>query len=113
MHRVHHVQEGGADDVTRLLIALYSRPRRHTRIGRGSDDGGGLLLSLLPCDASRDGTTPLSAHRHLLRALYLLKTDESRAGADAGLLKATSEHQRPVAMHQLHAPRASRAGRRS
>ena len=82
--------------MTRLLIALYSRPRRHTRIGRGSDDGGGLLLSLLPCDASRDGTTPLSAHRHLLRALYLLKTDESRAGADAGLLKATSEHQRPA-----------------
>ena len=61
MHRVHHVQEAGADDVTRLLIALYSRPRRHTRIGRGSDDGGGLLLSLLPCDAGRDGTL-LPAH---------------------------------------------------
>ena len=99
-----------ADDVTRLLIAALTASR-HTRVGRGSE--GGLLLSLLPCDASRDGTTSLSAHRHLLRALYLLKTDESRAGADAGLLKATSEHQRPAAMHQLHAPRASRAGRRS
>ena len=108
MHRVHHVQEGGADDVTRLLIALYSRPRRHTRIGRGSDDGGGLLLSLLPCDASRDGTTPLSAHRHLLRALYLLKTDESRAGAEQVLMQGCSRRHRSTSgmplCHQLHAP---------
>ena len=35
----------------------------------------------------------------------------SEGEADAGLLLATSEHQRPAAVHHLHALRAPRAGK--
>ena len=50
MHRVHHVQ-GGADDVTGLLIAALAGPRYHTPIGRGNEDLG--VTSTCHAEAAR------------------------------------------------------------
>ena len=47
MRRVHHMQ-GGADDVTGLLIAALTASTHANRRGRGSE----VLLSL-PCDGSQ------------------------------------------------------------
>ena len=128
MHRVHHVQARPGDG-TRLLIAhTHARPW-HTPIGRGSRDPhvpaprhtpNGRACTCPSAHAKRPWQPRPACTCHAV--LWQQRSDSAqllsgptRHAAEPAvvcalpLLKARSQHQRPAAVHEVHAPRPARA----